>query len=53
MLLEVWVQKKRNFMILISKSDDAAGQYCLKWSMSGISYGMAFNILDMLEAQLN
>lgn len=51
-LVQVQKKKKRNFLILISKSD-AAGQYCLKWSMSGISSGMAFNILDMLEAQLH
>lgn len=44
----VQVQKKK----LISKSD-VTGQYCLKWSMTGICAGIAFNILDMLEAQMH
>lgn len=38
--------KTRNFLVLISKSD-ATGYYCLKWSMLGVSFGMAFNIPDM------
>lgn len=41
--------EKRNFLVLIANSD-ATGQYCLRWSMPGISCRTAFNILAMLEA---
>ena len=44
--------KRRDFLVFISKRD-ATGQYCLKWSMLGRSSRMAFNIPDMLEAQLH
>lgn len=38
--------KTRNFLVLISKSD-TTDHNCLKWSMLGVSFRMAFHILDM------